>query len=198
MRLFQFKTLVKITAMNRKYVIIGVSVFIVLFVAFISSYYYTKSFSPEGVTEFKEGDLEIHVSYGRPYKKGRVIFGDLVPYGKVWRTGANEPTMLETNKDILVKGSLLKAGKYSLWTIPDEQVWTVIFNSKIPFWGVDFSRAASHDPKNDVITVQVPSVQHEKVFEQFTIDMHKTGGELELILLWDKTLVAVPIAVSEP
>jgi len=180
----------------RKYIIIGVSIFAVLLGGLIPYRIYTKSFSPQSVTEYKEGDLEISVVYSRPYKKNRKIFGGLEPYGKVWRTGANEPTTFETNKDILIKGSLLKAGKYSLWTIPNENEWTIMLNSKIPFWGVDFNRAASHDAKYDVVTVQVPSLQHEKEMEQFTISIHKTGGELELILLWDKTLVAVPITVS--
>ena len=188
--------MVKITAMNKKYIIIGVAVIVVLSAAFASMYYYTTSFSPRGAAEFKEDGLEISVSYGRPYKKGRKIFCGLEPYGKVWRTGANEPTTFETNKDILIKGSLLKAGKYSLWTIPNENEWSIILNSEVPFWGISFNGAASHDAKNDILTVQVPALQHEKEIEQFTISIHKTGGELELILLWDKTLVAVPIAVS--
>jgi hypothetical protein len=182
--------------MKKKYVIIGVAAIIVLLGAFVSMYFYTRSFSPRGLAEFKDDGLEISVSYGRPYKKGRTIFGGLEPYGKVWRTGANEPTTFETNRDLLVKGSPLKAGKYSLWTIPNANEWTIILNSQVPFWGVDFSGAASHDAKKDVLAVRVPSLQHEKEMEQFTISIHKTGGELELILLWDKTLVAVPIAVS--
>lgn len=196
MALFEFKTLVKITAMKKKSIIIGVCILIVLLGAFISFYYYTTSFSPQSVAEFKENDLEIKVTYSRPFKKGRTIFGELEPYGKVWRTGANEATTFETNKDLLIKGSLLKAGKYTLWTIPDPQLWTVIFNSETGQWGIRFNKEANRNLKNDVVTVQVPALTHEKVMEQFTISIHKTGGELELILFWDKTLVAVPIAVS--
>lgn len=183
--------------MNKKYIVIGVVVLVALVGGFVSMYYYTTSFSPRGTTKFEEGDLKISVSYGRPYKRNRVIFGELEPYGKVWRTGANQTTVFETNEDIFIKGSLLKAGKYSLWTIPNENVWTIIFNSEIPFWGISFNKTASHNPKADVLTVEVPSLHHEKEIEQFTISIYKTGGELELILLWDNTLVAVPIAVSE-
>jgi|SRR6478736_2335959 len=181
----------------KKYIIIGVSVFIVLVAGLISYWVYTKSFSPQSVSEYKEGDLELRVLYSRPYKKGRTIFGGLEPYGKVWRTGANEATVFETNKDLLIKGVPLKAGSYSLWTIPDPQLWTVILNSETGQWGIRFNKEANRDQKNDVLTVQVPALQHEKEMEQFTISIHKTGGELELIFLWDKTLVAVPIAVSE-
>jgi hypothetical protein len=183
--------------MNKKYIIIGAAVIVVLLGISVSFYFYTKSFSPEGVAEYKEGDLEIRVLYGRPFKKNRTIFGGLEPYGKVWRTGANEATIFETNKDLLIKGVLLKAGSYTLWTIPDAQLWTVLFNTETGQWGIRFNKEANRDPKNDVVTVQVPALQHEKGMEQFTISIHKTGGELELILLWDKTLVAVPIAISE-
>ena len=159
----------------------------------------TKSHSPESDTAFEEGDLTINISYNRPYKKGRVIFGKLVPFGKTWRTGANEPTVFETNKDLVVGDKKLKAGRYSLWTVPNEQSWSVVFNSVIPGWGIDVMNngEAARDPNNDVLVVDVPVMRTEKEFEQFTISVEKTDDMLELVLAWDKTIVAVPFVVNE-
>src|SRR5688572_13451014 len=97
----------------------------------------TKSFSPEGEAVFTKEDLMVKVFYNRPYKKGREIFGSLVPYDKVWRTGANEATTFETSRDLTIEGKTLKAGKYSLWTIPRPDSWTIIFNSEYGQWGIN-------------------------------------------------------------
>lgn len=156
-----------------------------------------KSKSPEADVNFESGDLKIHVFYNRPSKRGRIIFGELVPYGKVWRTGANEATIFETNKDLIIKDKTLKAGKYTLWTIPQEQSWTIIFNSEVGQWGIDYNGVANRDPKNDVLSVEVPAVIQEKEFEQFTISVEKVDEDQELILLWDKTLVSVPLMVAQ-
>ncbi len=118
----------------------------------------------------------------------------LVPYGKVWRTGANEATVFETNRDLKIKDMTLKAGTYSFWTIPGEQNWTIIFNSEYGQWGVDFNGVANRDPKNDVLTVEVPVKTQDKEFEQFTILVEKMSEEMEIILLWDKTVVPIPIS----
>ena len=159
----------------------------------------TKSHSPETNVTLESGDLVINVFYNRPHKKGRVIFGGLVPFGKTWRTGANEATVFETNKDILVAGRELKKGKYSLWTVPNEQSWTVVFNGTIPHWGIDVlnNGEAARDPENDVVVVDLPVVSIGKEIEQFTISLEKTDDMLEMVLAWDKTLVAVPILLNE-
>lgn len=159
---------------------------------------YTKSFSPEASVDFEEGDLKIHVFYNSPSKKGRQIFGNkaLVPYGKVWRTGANEATVFETSKDILFGEKILKAGRYSLWTIPGEQTWSVIFNSEIPSWGVDFNGKTNCNREADALIAVVPAVNQEKVFERFTISVEKASDDYQLILIWDQTLVSVPFSVK--
>lgn len=156
-------------------------------------YKHTKSFSPEQEVVFEENGLRLRVLYNRPYKKGREIFGALVPYGKVWRTGANEATVFETNKALTIKGKKLLPGKYSLWTIPDSVTWTVIFNSEYGQWGVNSKMEANRDPALDVLSVPVHAVRQERVFEQFTIQFEKMGEEVEMILLWDQTVVAVPM-----
>jgi hypothetical protein len=134
------------------------------------------------------------VFYNRPYKKGREIFGSLVPYDKVWRTGANEATTFETNKDLLIEGRTLKKGKYSLWTIPGEESWTIILNSEYGQWGIGSDGEANRNPKSDILTIEVIAVQQERVFEQFTISFERVGEDAEMVLIWDKTLVAMPFS----
>jgi len=156
----------------------------------------TKSKSPADVSSFSRGDLEISITYNRPFKKGRVIFGELVPYEKVWRTGANEATIFKTNKDLTFGDKVLKAGSYSMFTIPEEQNWTIIFNSETGQWGITFNGEANRNPDKDVLTVQAPSVQQEKEFEQFTIAVENWEEEMQLIFMWDKTLVSVPFTAK--
>lgn len=175
------------------FLIVVIIVAVVLFLA------RTKSFSPESNSSFEDGTLKINVFYNRPFKKGRSIFGDLVPYGKTWRTGANEATVFETNKNLMIGDKKLMAGRYSLWTVPNEQAWQVVFNSTIPAWGIDVMNngEAAREVMSDVLIVDVPVMTAKKEFEQFTISVEKADDMLELVLAWDKTLVAVPLSVSE-
>jgi Protein of unknown function (DUF2911) len=181
--------------MKKFLIVLGVLIILVLGVLFYLMNQ-TKSKSPADKSSFSSGDLSISVLYNRPFKKGRVIFGELVPYQKVWRTGANEATVFETNKDLVFGDKTLKAGKYSLFTIPEEQSWTVIFNSKTGQWGITFDGEANRDPAKDVLSVQALSVQQEKEFEQFTISIEQQSEEMQLIFMWDKTLVSVPFTVK--
>ena len=119
-----------------------------------------------------------------------------MPYNRVWRTGANEASVFDTNRNLLVKGQRLSAGTYSLWTVPGEQNWRVIFNTESGQWGVDFNGEANRNPANDVVTVEVPALMQDKEFEQFTISIEQVGEDMELILLWDKTVVVVPMVVA--
>jgi len=179
--------------MKKILIITGV---VVLILCGVIAYFrfYVKSFSPENSEHYAAEGVDIRVTYSRPFKKGRVIFGGLVPYAAVWRTGANEATVFATNTDLKFSTGVLKAGTYSLWTIPDRESWKVIFNSESGQWGINFNGEANRDPKNDVLTVEVPVVNQDKEFEQFTISIEKHGEEMEMIFLWDKTLVAVPFS----
>ena len=183
--------------MKRFLLIAGILALIIVGLLAFFRFYYTKKFSPEENVNFTSGDLTVNVFYNSPGKKGRIIFAPdgLVPYGKVWRTGANEPTTFETSQDLLINGQKLKKGKYSVWTIPNEQTWTIIFNTNIPSWGVKFD-GPSRQPETDALSVDVPVVIQEKEFENFTINVEKTGEGFELILIWDKTLVAVPFTTQ--
>ncbi len=182
--------------MKKFLLVLGIILVIILGILTYFRVVYTKSFSPEDQVKFENGDLKISIMYNRPSKKGRVIFGELVPFGKVWRTGANEATIFQTDKDLTFGDKTLKAGKYSLWTIPGEQSWTVIFNSESGQWGVGFNGEANRDPSKDVLSVVAPPVTIEKEFEQFTIAVENTGEEHELTFIWDKTLVALPFSIQ--
>lgn len=184
--------------MKRFLIIAGVIVLLIGGVLFYYMTVYTKSFSPEATVVFENGDLKAYIFYNRPNKKGRVIFAKdgLVPFGKVWRTGANEATTFEINKELDFGGKPLPKGKYSLWTIPGEQTWKIIFNSDIPGWGVGFDGQVSRDAKKDILVIEAPVVLQDKEFEQFTISMEKMGEEMELIFIWDKTLVAAPFTAK--
>jgi hypothetical protein len=123
--------------MKKFLIVAGVAVALLIILGVVAKFFvnqHDKSFSPEEEVAFTSSDLNIRVFYNRPFKKGREIFGGLVPYDKVWRTGANEATTFETSKDLLIEGKTLKKGKYSLWTIPGEETWKVIFNSEFGQW----------------------------------------------------------------
>jgi hypothetical protein len=183
--------------MRRVFLLSGLLV-VLLLVGGIFWWFNTKSYSPENSVTFQEGDLKITVSYNRPYKKGRVIFGVLVPYGKTWRTGANEATVFETNQDLYLDGKILAKGRYSLWTVPGEQEWQVILNTTIPSWGIDVMKngEAARDPQGVELIATVPVMNSPKEIEQFTITIEKVNDSMELVLLWDRTLVAVPISLN--
>ncbi len=153
----------------------------------------TKKHSPEARVEYMQGATKLAVFYNRPGKKGRDIFGGLVPYGEVWRTGANEVTTFTTSQDLLVDGKTLPAGEYTLWTIPERDTWTVIFNSKHYAWGVSLNGKAARDPAFDVLQVQVPAETLPAPVELFTIAF-EDGQQLQLVLSWDQTQVKVPIS----
>lgn len=154
----------------------------------------TKKASPEDTVTFNQADLKLSVFYNRPSKRDRTIFGKLIPYGKIWRTGANEATTLETNKDISINGKKLPVGKYSLYTIPGKDSWEIIFNSKSYFWGINMQdpSKSSLEREFDVLVTNVNTLSTDTVVEVFTISFEKTS-ELSLVLSWDKTKIVIPI-----
>ncbi len=152
----------------------------------------TTKASPEATVNYVKGDLKIDITYYQPYKKGRVIFGGLVPYDEVWRTGANKATTFTTNKDLTIDGKTLPAGKYTLWTTPHADKWDVFFNKKMYNWGINMDGKASRDAEEDVVAVTVPVEALSKEMEQFTISVEDAKVPT-LVLAWDKTKVAVPL-----
>ena len=183
--------------MRRFLIFVGISVAIILALGWATRFFmikHTKSFSPEEEVTLNRDDLTIKVFYNRPYKKGRVIFGPLVPYDKVWRTGANEATSFETNKALTIGSKTLPPGKYSLWTVPNKEKWTIIFNSEYGQWGINSQGEANRNPKLDVLKAEAVSLQQENVTEQFTIDLRQAAEHIELRFLWDHTQVTLPIS----
>lgn len=172
-------------------IILG-SLLLMGFIAFKFLQYSTKKASPEDKVVYGQGGLDMEVFYNRPGKKGRVIFGGLVPYGKVWRTGANEATTFTTNKDLRIGEGTLPAGTYTLWTIPGATEWTVIFNKKMYPWGVDWNRNASREATHDALRIVVPVEAITTPTELFTIAFQP--APLAMTLTWDHVRVTVPLA----
>jgi hypothetical protein len=127
------------------------------------------------------------VTYGRPYKKGRVVFGELEKYGKVWRVGADEATTIKFAKDVKFGGADVKAGTYTLFAIPGETEWTIILNGQLGQWGA-FSYEKNKD--KDVASVKVPVQKLDLPVEQLTIRFIESGA---LVIEWDMTRVLVTI-----
>lgn len=146
--------------------------------------------SPLAMVTARYKDSYLKITYSQPHKKGREIFGELVPYGKVWRTGANEATEITISKAIQINGTLLKAGTYSLFTIPNKAQWTIIINQDVGLWG-----AYNYNEAQDVMRFNVPVAQipGEVIFEPFTIQIEQRNDVANLLMLWDKTRISIPI-----
>ena len=173
--------------------IVIVSLIILLYGGFELMKYNTKKASPEKTAIYSSGDKEISVFYCSPSKKGRVIFGELEPFGKVWRTGANEATTFTSNADFNFNNIHVPAGEYTLWTIPNENHWVVILNSKMYGWGVDFDSNALREEEFDIAVTEVPVQKTSDVVEKFTIDFDSNAS---MSLSWDNTSVTVPISFN--
>lgn len=136
-------------------------------------------------------DKNIKVVYGQPSKKGRVIFGadgssSLEKYGKVWRTGANEATEVTFKNDVMFGGKMVKAGTYTLFTIPGEKEWSVILNSTLGQWGAyDYDKIKG----TDVATIKVPVSMNKTPIEKLTI----TPANSSIAIAWDNMTVSVPV-----
>jgi hypothetical protein len=130
----------------------------------------------------------VRVVYGRPLKKGRTMLGETEPFGKVWRTGANETTEIKLFKDVTFAGKVIPTGTYSLYTIPDKTEWTIIFNSKLDTWG-----AYEYDETKDVVRFKVPAGKTESEVEAFTITFDGGNGEATMIMAWENTLIKIPV-----
>lgn len=147
--------------------------------------------SPNAIVGQTIGMTDVTVTYGRPSVRDREIFGDLVPYDAVWRTGANEATTITFSNDVMIEGQPLAAGTYSLFTVPGEDEWTVIFNSVAEQWG-----AYDYDEDNDVLRVTVEA-EDADFSELMTFSFDEVGEmEGELVLHWDETAVPLTIATG--
>jgi Protein of unknown function (DUF2911) len=146
--------------------------------------------SPPATATGKVMGATITINYSSPAVKGRKIWGGLVPYDKVWRAGANEATLFETDKDIKVEGKSLPAGKYSLYAIPGEKEWVFIFNSKTGQWGINMDGSTTEVPANDVLRVTVKPEKSASFNERMKYVVDKNGFALE----WEN--LKVPVSVK--
>ena len=127
----------------------------------------------------------ISIDYSQPSVKGRTIGKEIAPYGEVWRTGANEATVFEVNKDVVVNGVKLKAGKYGLYSIPGEKEWTIILNKKSDLWGSDgYSKA------EDAVRLAAKSRKAPSFTEKMTFAVEPSG---KVALMWGDVLVAFKV-----
>lgn len=140
---------------------------------------------PASTTATMASGTNVTINYAQPAVKGRNVWaGDLAPYGKVWRTGANDATTFEVSKDVMINGKALKAGKYALFTIPGEKEWTIIFNKTAKQWG-----AYSYKEADDVLRVSAKS-ESAPITERFTIKAENNGM---VALMWDKVKVGFTV-----
>lgn len=148
--------------------------------------------SPTASFSQKVGLTEVSINYSRPSKKGRTIFGDLVPYGKLWRTGANSATRITFSDDVKIAGKDLPAGSYALFTIPGEDEWTIIFNKNH-----NQSGTGNYKESEDAIRVTIKPIIIPATIETLLINLENLKPESAIIeILWESTVVQIPLEVS--
>jgi len=178
--------------MNKKILLIGGIGVLAVAALFIGYRSYTKSFSPEAIAEFEQDSLSVRVQYCRPARKGRLIFGRaqdnaLVPYDRVWRTGANEATLITFSEDVRIADTPIKAGTYSLWTIPGPAHWQVVINEETGQWGTQYNDGL------DIARVKVPIRVKKETVENFQIYFEAQPSGADMVLSWAHTEAIVPI-----
>eukprot|EP01133_Synstelium_polycarpum_P013955 gene13955-16456_t len=149
----------------------------------------TKRASPPATATGKIGKATITIDYSSPSVNGRKIWGELVPYDKAWRAGANEATIFKTDKEIQVGGKKLPAGQYSLFAVPGTEEWQIILNSETGQWGIKRTGEANRDPAKDVVTVTVKPVKGVMT-EKLVYEVQHKG----IVLKWEN--LAVPVAIK--
>ncbi len=146
--------------------------------------------SPPGTATFTFADGKtVTIDYSRPSMRGRKIFGGLVPYDQVWRTGANSATSLKTNANLVIGGASVPAGSYTLYSIPSEKGWKLIINKETGQWGTEYNE------KDDLARVDMKVSKNAEPIEQFTIGFDQTGTSAAVLkITWADTIAKVDIA----
>lgn len=154
--------------------------------------------SPLAMATYKNNDLYLKVTYGQPYKKERSIFGELVPLNEVWRTGANEATEITISKEVKIgDAGTLKEGTYTIFSIPREDKWSIIFNTELGQWG---DTKYNETKSKNILTFDKAEVSRleDKSYEAFTIMFEDASkGTVNMLLLWDNIKVTVPISLAK-
>ena len=151
-----------------------------------------KALSPPATAMAMVGDAHIHIDYSSPGVRGRTIFGELIPYGELWRAGANQATFIETNKNLLINGQTLAAGKYALFAIPNKDKWTLIINKNWDQHGTD-----KYDVVDDVLKMEVQVAQTDNLQEHLEYQVTKTDNQSGIIsLAWENSKIELPFKVA--
>lgn len=132
------------------------------------------------------------VIYSRPHKQGRKIFGNLVKYGERWRLGANEATEIEIFIPVMIQDIKIPKGKYILYCIPEQDRWTIVFNSNLNSWGLNL------DPSKDLYRFSIPAQTKKQAVEYFTMVFQATSTGADLIMAWDNVEARLPLQYTEP
>lgn len=148
--------------------------------------------SPRDTARFELGNnRRVWIDYGRPSMRGRRIMGDLVPFGRVWRTGANAATTLVTDVDLQVGNARVPRGTYTLYTLPTAQGWTLIVNKQTGQWGTQYEQS------RDLVRIPMQVARTPRPVEQFTISMARAqGGSNTLVMEWENVRATVPFRVA--
>lgn len=176
----------------KKSILIALAFYACSFVAF--GQIKTPAPSPKATVTQAVGLIDVSLEYSRPGVKDRTIFGDLVPYDKMWRTGANASSKIEFSEDVTVSGQALEKGKYALYTIPGKEMWTFIFHKNLDHWGTGGDK---YDITEDALRVTAKPEMLPFSVETFTLEVSNLkddGGDL--MLFWDNVMVMVPIKVA--
>lgn len=150
------------------------------------------SLSPTSTISQEFSTSTVEVVYSRPSMRGRKVFGELVPFGQVWRTGANAATKVTFGEDVVINGTTVKAGSYSFYTVPNQNEWEVIFNKNTGNWG-----AAGYSTSDDVVRLKVKPQTLPFSVETFTMNIGNiTFSSCTIDVMWDRTMISVPVTVD--
>jgi hypothetical protein len=151
-------------------------------------------FSPTMIANLlTEEKSYLKLTYGQPYKKGRKIFGNLVPYGEIWRLGANEATEITISMDFQVGSQKMKAGTYTLFALPKEKNWTVYFNRKLGQWGT-----FEYNESDNLFSYEIPVEKNVDVYEGFTVEIREIDSQLiQVFFLWDDVRAILPLKLID-
>ncbi|ULQ55742.1 DUF2911 domain-containing protein [Flavihumibacter rivuli] len=150
--------------------------------------YYPANFPILKIQDKATEPLLARVLYSRPQKGGRVVFGELVEFGSVWRLGANEATEIDFFKDARIGNTKIKKGRYTIYAIPTPGKWTIILNRDTDTWG-----AFKYDVKKDILRTEVPVSKLSEPLEAFSMFFEKSNGNVNLVIGWDDSMVKLPI-----
>jgi hypothetical protein len=177
--------------------LIGIGALVLIFVLYVVyALFIATPVSPPDVVEYSNQGLEITIDYSRPYKKGRVIFGTeadsaLQPYGQYWRLGANAPTEITVNQDVLLGGQPLEAGTYRMYAVPGADSFKLTLNSDTG----GFFAFSEPDYELNIFSIDAPVTRQSQVTEQFTINIENEGSGARIDFSWDDLRFSVPVTV---